>query len=340
MNVIVIGAGIFGTSIAVKLREKNYDVTLVESNSDIMMEASKLNHNRLHYGFHYPRSLETAKQSLDGYESFYRTFKDSICNDFPNYYLVENNSNVNSFQYKSFCDKLGLEYTTETPDINMDLSRIESSYRTKEPIYDFEGVKKTLKEILLNSGVNVIFNNKVINKSTFEKYDVIINTTYSNINEINETLGIPKIKLRLQKVVIPIFKMNMERIGLTIMDGEFCSILPKGFDPNTFLLYHVKYSVIKSLDSYIVPSDWKIKEENMEEIVDTIYKESGKYFKFLEDAEPIGYWESIRALPINDDDSRISDINLYESEGKKIITLVSGKITTCMYIGDLIKNLL
>jgi hypothetical protein len=340
MNVVVIGAGIFGTSISIKLRERDFNVTLIDSNPDIMMEASRLNHNRLHYGFHYPRSFDTARQSLDGYESFYRTFKNSISNDFPNYYLVENDSNVNSLQYKSFCDKLELEYTIETPNIDMDLSRIESSYRTKEPIYDFDGVKNTLKEMLLDSGVNVIFNNKVSDKDIYEKYDVIINTTYSSINEINNILGIPQTKLRLQKVVIPIFKMNMEKIGITIMDGEFCSILPKGFDPNTFLLYHVKYSVIKSLDSYTVPSEWKNENLDMEKIVSKIYKESEKYFRFLKDAEPIGYWQSIRALPINDDDSRVSNINLYELDEKKIITLISGKITTCLDIGDLIKNML
>jgi hypothetical protein len=340
MNVVVIGAGIFGTSISIKLRERDFNVTLIDSNPDIMMEASRLNHNRLHYGFHYPRSFDTARQSLDGYESFYRTFKNSISNDFPNYYLVENDSNVNSLQYKSFCDKLELEYTIENPNIDIDLSRIESSYRTKEPIYDFDGVKNTLKEMLLDSGVNVIFNNKVSDKDIYEKYDVIINTTYSRINEINNILGIPQTKLRLQKVVIPIFKMNMEKIGITIMDGEFCSILPKGFDPNTFLLYHVKYSVIKSLDSYTVPSEWKNENLDMEKIVSKIYKESEKYFRFLKDAEPIGYWQSIRALPINDDDSRVSNINLYELDEKKIITLISGKITTCLDIGDLIKNML
>ena len=54
MKVIVIGAGIFGVTASLTLSKNGYDVTLVECESDIMSKASKCNHNRLHFGFHYP----------------------------------------------------------------------------------------------------------------------------------------------------------------------------------------------------------------------------------------------------------------------------------------------
>ena len=38
--------------------------------------------------------------------------------------------------------------------------------------------------------------------------------------------------------------MNHEKLGLTIMDGSFCSVMPKGNNKNEFLLYHPKYSVV------------------------------------------------------------------------------------------------
>ena len=60
MNVLIVGAGIFGCSIAHELSKNKINVTIVDSNSDIMLNASKNNHNRLHLGFHYPRSKETA----------------------------------------------------------------------------------------------------------------------------------------------------------------------------------------------------------------------------------------------------------------------------------------
>ena len=131
MNIIVIGAGIFGTTTALTL-SKDHNVTLVDKNSDIMMNASKCNHNRLHYGFHYPRSTETATQSLGGYELFYDKFNKFISKDFPNYYMIEKNSKVNTDQYVSFCENLNLNYEEKYPNINMDFSNIESSFLTDE----------------------------------------------------------------------------------------------------------------------------------------------------------------------------------------------------------------
>ena len=120
MNIIVVGGGIFGVTTAIKLSEK-FNVTLVESNNTILDGASKCNHNRLHYGFHYPRSYETAKQSLDGYELFKKEFKNNILDGFPNYYMIENDSFVKSSSYKDFCDNLNLDYEIKYPSVNMDI---------------------------------------------------------------------------------------------------------------------------------------------------------------------------------------------------------------------------
>ena len=91
MKVLVVGGGIFGCSISLELSKSGFDVTLIEKDSDIMGNASKQNHNRIHYGYHYPRSIETATQSLDGLLSFLMTYKESIINNFPNYYSVAKN---------------------------------------------------------------------------------------------------------------------------------------------------------------------------------------------------------------------------------------------------------
>ena len=80
MKILVIGGGIFGCSISLELSKYNLDVTLIEKDSDIMSNASKCNHNRIHYGYHYPRSIETAAQSLDGLLSFLMMYKESIIN--------------------------------------------------------------------------------------------------------------------------------------------------------------------------------------------------------------------------------------------------------------------
>lgn len=335
MKIIVIGAGIFGTTTAIKLSEE-HEVTLVDCESDIMMNASKCNHNRLHFGFHYPRSKVTAEQSLIGYESFYNNFKDSIIDNFPNYYMIEENSKISPNEYRDFCRDLGLGIEDLYPNIDMDFSKIKSSHLTKEPIFDYNSIKNTIKLMIGNSKINLILNKKIKNKSELEQYDVIVNTTYSNINTINKLYDIDLLKLRLQLVAVPIFNIEQDKIGLTIMDGEYCSIMPKGFENNNFLLYHVKNSVIKEGYCYEAPNWESVTNDDIKKI----YSESKKYFTFLEESKHIGYWNTIRALPINTDDCRLSNTYYNDVNGKKIITVLSGKITTCWSIAENIKNMI
>jgi len=332
MKIAVIGGGIFGVTTSLKLSEL-YDVTMIESNSSVMENASKCNHNRLHFGYHYPRSYKTAKQSLEGYELFKDNFNDSILSDFPNYYLIENGGKVTPYEYEVFCNSLNLDFTTKNPDIDMNFENIGLSLLTKEPIYDFIKIKGNLIDRLKKSNVNVIINKKINNKDQLSEYDIIINTTYSNINEINYLFDIPPLKLKLQDVLIPIFKCEMDRIGLTIMDGPYYSILPKGFEENTFLLYSVEHSVLREVDGFTVPKEWETFVD-VEHEVNKIYEKSSKYFPFLEKSERLGYWRTIRALPINDDDERLSYLNINNLTNLKVITLLSGKITTCWLMAN------
>ena len=63
MRIAVIGAGIFGSTVAVKLAEAGFGVDLYEKEGDILQAASGINQYRLHRGYHYPRSKETALSS-------------------------------------------------------------------------------------------------------------------------------------------------------------------------------------------------------------------------------------------------------------------------------------
>ena len=55
MKIAILGAGWFGCHIASKLKIKN-DVDLYEKKNQILSGTSSYNTNRLHHGFHYPRS--------------------------------------------------------------------------------------------------------------------------------------------------------------------------------------------------------------------------------------------------------------------------------------------
>lgn len=353
MKIIVIGAGIFGITIALELSKK-HNVTLVDINNNIMQNASRVNHNRLHFGFHYPRSKATATQCLDGYCLFYDRFKTAITTDFDNYYMIEKNGYVDSNYYERFCNGLYLTYKKQYPAVDMNFDNIESSYLTNEPIFDYDLIKSQLIEDLKKSSVNVILNKRISGKGDLN-YDIIINATYFNINKIKRIFGLPQTKLRLQTVIIPIFKYNIPKIGLTVMDGKFCSIMPKGFNQGTFLLYHAKESIVYETEAEVIPTFWYIgkkvinnrfMKENIynkfitKQHINRIAEASQKYFKFLKDCYFVDYWQTVRALPINNDDERLSIFEVTEQDNQKIISVLSGKISTCLLTASNISKLI
>mgnify|MGYP001181153947 CR=1 FL=1 len=316
----IIGAGLFGCVIGYELQRAGHNVVIIEQDSDIMQRASKCNHNRLHLGYHYPRSKETAEQSLDGLVSFLTNYKEAIVSHFPNYYMIaKNDSHISRDQYINFCNNVQIDYTYDIPDnslVNNNL--IDLSINTDECIFDYDILKSLVKEFVKD--IDIKFNTKF--DGNIDDCDYLINTTYASINKVNKLLGVPELKLKLQDVVIPYFKMKSKPFGVTIMDGPFCSVMPKGNNPNEFLLYSVKHSLMKNgkLD------------------IDTIYSESEKYLPFLKNVERLGYWRTERALPINNNDERLSEIFTYK-EHPKVINVLSGKVSTCHKLGQEIKRM-
>ena len=85
---LVVGGGIFGSTAAVSLANNGYDVEIHEKQSDIMMCASNINQYRLHKGYHYPRSSDTALECNKGLKTFKRKYEQSILNGVLNIIIV------------------------------------------------------------------------------------------------------------------------------------------------------------------------------------------------------------------------------------------------------------
>ena len=96
-NIAIIGCGVFGALSALELAKKGNKVTIFESSKTILHGASLNNQNRLHLGYHYPRSDETAQQCIKSFEAFKSKFSLSISENFMNAYFISNN--ITEFSY-------------------------------------------------------------------------------------------------------------------------------------------------------------------------------------------------------------------------------------------------
>jgi len=337
MNILIIGGGLFGTVIAKTLSEnKNNKITICELSNTLLSGASKNNHNRVHLGFHYPRSVETALQSLDGLASFFINFKDAIFTKFKSYYMIaKDDSKVSPEEYIEFCDIINVFYKEEFPTIDINKQKIIASFLTEEPVFDFNIMKNIiLTKITNKENIEIQLNKEIKTIEDCKNFDVVINTTYSNINKIHNIFNVNNINLRLQDVFIPIIELNNEPVGLTILDGNFCSIMPLGFEKNKFLLYHVRESVIDEQVGFVY-----IDKKNVIDYNNLINK-SKEYYSFLERCTYLDSYRSVRALPVNDNDERLTECFIDEIQNTKLITVVAGKVSTCWSTAYKIRKML
>ena len=68
-KIMIIGAGWMGCHLTYVLKSLGHHITLYEQNG-IFNGMSGANTNRLHMGYHYPRSHQTRSQSKNGFKKF------------------------------------------------------------------------------------------------------------------------------------------------------------------------------------------------------------------------------------------------------------------------------
>jgi len=341
VKIAIIGGGLFGTSASFILSNAGLDVTCFEARDDILLEASKINHNRIHLGYHYLRSKETAQQSIDGLVSFLFYYGEAMICHFPNYYAIASEGSHTSPEgFVKFCESLGISWQNAAPERKyMNPDRISASFKVPEPIFDYPTLKKLVWSHLSNSKVDLRLNTPCLNieetpsgkflisqPDGAEEFDAVVNASYRNYGKINSFLGPDVTPTIYEDVIIPVFTSPNPPIGLTIMDGPFCSVMPYGNKPNQFLLYHVKNSVIRrSSTTFASNTDAAVfcaPEKT------AIYEDAGRYYPFLTDeATHMRTLQTIRAKHDNPSDARITDIRQHRPY---FFSVLSGKMTTCI----------
>ena len=349
-KIAIIGSGIFGLTIAKKLSKIVDEVHLFEKNKNSTLNATVFNHNRHHYGFHYPRSSETVIQCLDSKDKFERQYKYFLDFEFQNYYAIaKNKTNVTSAEYQKFLNKFKLKYKKKFPENLFNKKYIDDVFLVKEGVYNSKKlINFILNKIEKNKKIKIFYNHdikKIINETklsiqdknniTHYNYDYLINCTYQNINNLLSNEERKRYEYNLQEMAIIQVK-NFERFGATVMDGKFPSVLPIANTKNLYYFAHVKYSQIYKKNSKVVPSFFDNKtfyKSNYHEILN----KSLKYLNILNQSKYINSFYSVRVVNKNNNDSRTSEIN---ETSKNIFSIFSGKIITVESISDKIYEII
>lgn len=344
-KVAVIGAGIFGISAAIKLQQAGLNVTLFEKRDTILPAASSINQYRLHRGYHYPRSLDTAVSSMVGTKSFLETYDCKVNQSVNHYYCIASeNSLVDKQQYLQFLNQAELEYEECSLPLITEGS-VELTVKVKEDLFDPEKLKQVCHSELQKLNIKFIPNCE-FNTSLLEQYPYVVNATYANLNAI-----LPEDQQQEYQFEIcekPILKLppQYRGVSIVIMDGPFTCIDPLGETE-----YHVMGNVVHAIHHTNTGLTAKVPEELKSLLNRGIIKNpavtninkfitsASKFFKGVTEAEHIGSMYTIRTvLPQRDhDDARPSYIKMHSPS---LYSVFSGKISTCVDTANNITELI
>lgn len=246
---IIIGGGIFGCYAALYLADKGHRICILEKEKELFKKASIVNQARLHSGYHYPRSVATAIMSDDNKARFTKDHEPFINFQFEKYYAIDQfGSLTDAAQFERFCEyiKIKCERVEKHPLFNF--HRLEALYSTVEytfdPILIAEFYKQKIKE---NSQIEVwnyvkileaeqLTNSWKVSAQDIENEEIkviessaVFNATYSGSNGINRLFGMRDIKLMHEISEMAFLTCKpLTNIGLTVMDGQFGSLMPYG----------------------------------------------------------------------------------------------------------------
>jgi hypothetical protein len=336
MKIAVIGAGIFGISVALRLNKAGYEVDLIEKNSDILQAASGINQYRLHRGYHYPRSLETSQSASAAEARFRAEYGAAVIDHNTHYYgIAREGSKVTAREFEDFCRACDLEFErTHLPLLNE--KEFQLIVKVREALFDPGALYDICTEKLRDSSVRLMCDTYA-DHTILPQYDRVINCTYANLNSVLHPEKHTKKEYQFELCEKPIFKFPAEydRASIVVLDGPFMCIDPLG---STGL--HVMGNVVHALhhtgtghhldipaEYLLVVNKGVIPAREIQHIsrINHFVESASRYIPGAARAKHIGSMFTIRTvLPhVDHTDARPT---LVEQVDNTLITVFSGKI--------------
>lgn len=327
---IVVGGGFFGGEIATLLRARlGGPVILLEKEGGLLQRASYTNQARIHGGYHYPRSLLTARRSRVNHPQFLADYAAAVLPGFTGYYAVSRrDSNVTADQFRLFMERVGapLRPAPATVKNLFDPDFIEDVWGVEESVFDAAKLKE-LVERKLAGEVDVRLGTEA--QSVRPEGDHLVltaqdsagqrnlltrhvfNVAYSNINGLLRRSRLPVIPLKHELTEMPLVTLPpaLDNVGVTVMCGPFFSVMPFP-DRRCHSLSHVRYTPHHEWSDdeacQINPHDHLTGYHFKSRLPEMIH-DASRYLPALTSCRPTGHslWEVKTVLPMSEsDDSR------------------------------------
>ena len=310
----IVGAGWFGCHLATVLKEQGLHVDLYEQLS-LFNGASGFNQNRLHMGYHYPRSYDTRNMCITMFQRFIQRYGKIVHTVKKNIYAISKYSCIDAATYEIIMKSLGLAVQRVDPSIH-GIHACETAYITDERFIDNEQIKLHFENTLSDCIQYAAYNKTHL----YSIWPCIVQLDCSNGNLLdNENTENVFTLVLLYKI-----RDFTKACAITIMDGPFASLYPQHIDDGIFSLTHVKHGIIN--EKY--PTKDLVLRQQM--AMENDFKQY--YPQFCTDFEFTSYVVSNKRLRPSSSASR--DVVINHTPGG--ISFTSGKIAGIFVAEDMI----
>lgn len=183
-NIAVVGAGFYGSYIALKLADKGHKVILIDPEDKT--SATLHCQARLHSGMFYVRSIKDLLSCARNFTKFLKIFKPYIYSEFKSYYLIDKNSKVDFDSYKKICTESGLK----TKEVKLDYINSDSV----QGILQTNEFSINTSELLSNlitqckNHHNITFIKDYVSRITEYGSEIKIDLTFNNPVKVNRCI--------------------------------------------------------------------------------------------------------------------------------------------------------
>lgn len=321
-DAIIIGGGFYGSMVALHLSKALgiKKIAILERNEDIFSRASFNNQYRIHNGYHYPRSFNTANRSRMNFRKFIDDWPEAVVNKNTSslYAIPKLHSKVNAKQFLKFCRsinaKIGL--AKKKHKRLFQVNNFEEIFEVEEYCFDPKALKRKIKKELIQANISIITRseafqinllkggvlkvstNQAGNSEGYYYSDLVFNCSYSGLGQLKGDAAGPLTSLKHEIAEIAFVKLTKEfsNLGITIMDGPFFSFLPTSLD-YVHSLSHVRYSPhISWHDNKNINPYKKMESSDNFTRVERMVRSAEKYVPLLTRSKYIGSKFEIKTL--------------------------------------------
>jgi hypothetical protein len=332
MNILIIGAGWYGCHIAKILIQRGIEVTVIDKTNKIFSGSSYKNQNRLHLGFHYPRSKNTIIECKKGYSKFmenYMQLTETVENNL--YFISSTNSHIGNETYIDTMASYDISFNIYNGELPLEIVNVEKkiikvSERYINPFKSklyFNDIIIPHFKVIENCDVFKSINNILLHMN--DSYDMIINCTYNLLNPIDFE--------HYELFVTLLYKIETPSIfAYTLMDGPFFSIYPYDISNNIYTVTSVNNGIIYKGKK----CEYIVSETEISNIKRKMELQISEYIPWWKNYSYISYYTSWKTKhDIISDDRSVK--YTYEDN---ILNIYGGKITGIFEAENIVLSLL